>query len=291
LLLVWTSVIENGILFEIPETVPFSMCSSTITIKGGINMFKTIIVRKPAKSIINGITSNPQLGKPVYEKAVRQHEAYVQALEKCDVTVEKLEADERYPDSCFVEDVAVCTPVFALITNPGTSSRKGEQKEITDVLKKYYDDFVYITEPGTLEGGDVMRARDHYYIGLSERTNREGATQFIAALEKRGMSGSVVEMNEMLHLKTGIAYLGENILLVTGEMIHKKRFVRFEQIVVEPDEAYAANSIRVNDVVLVPEGFEKTKREIEDRGLSTITVDTSEFMKIDGGLSCLSLRF
>jgi len=254
-------------------------------------MFKTVIVRKPAKSIINGITSNPHLGKPVYEKAVRQHNAYILSLEKCDVTVEVLEANERYPDSCFVEDVAVCTAEFALITHPGAPSRKGEQKEIVDFLKKYYDDFDEITNPGTLEGGDVMKVGNHYYIGLSERTNREGATQFITALEKRGMSGSMVEMNDMLHLKTGMSYLEDNLLLVTAEMINKRQFVNFDQIIVDPDEAYAANSIRINDYIIVPAGFEKTKRRIEERGLKTIIVDTSEFMKIDGGLSCLSLRF
>jgi dimethylargininase len=253
--------------------------------------FKNVIVRKPAKSIVDGITSNPQFGKPDYENALNQHENYIKALKECGVEVEILEADERFPDSCFVEDVAVCTSKFVLITNPGALSRKGEEKEILEVLKKYYDDIEYIKSPGTLEGGDVMMVGDHFYIGLSERTNIEGANQFINALEKRGMTGSVVEMKEMLHLKTGMAYLEENFLLVFGEFINKEEFKKFKKVVINEEEAYSANCIRVNDYVIIPAGFNNTKRKLESLGFKIKIVDTSEFMKIDGGLSCLSLRF
>jgi len=140
-------------------------------------MLKNALVRRPGHSLINGITSAPELGKPDYGLAITQHDAYIEALKSCGVEVTVLEADERFPDSCFVEDVAVCTKKFVVITNPGASSRKGEEKEIVEVIKKYYNDIEYIKEPGTLEGGDVMMVKDHFYIGLSKRTNREGAEQ------------------------------------------------------------------------------------------------------------------
>lgn len=254
-------------------------------------MFKNVIVRRPAKSLTDGITSNPRLGKPVYENAVAQHDRYIEALKKCGVNVHILEADERYPDSCFVEDVAVCTKKFVMITSPGAETRKGEEKEITDALKQYYEDIEYIQAPGTLEGGDVMMVGDHYYIGLSDRTNEEGANQLISALQARGMNGSVIEMKEMLHLKTGLAFLEDNHLLVAGEFIEQDTFKDFNRIIIDEDESYAANCIRVNSYVLVPEGFDKTKEKIEAAGLNVITVDTSEYRKVDGGLSCLSLRF
>lgn len=254
-------------------------------------MFKNVIVRRPARSLSNGITSNPGLGKPVYENAIVQHDNYIEALKKCGVNVHVLDSDERYPDSCFVEDVAVCTKKFAMVTSPGAETRKGEEKEIIEALKKYYDDLEYVKAPGTLEGGDVMMVGDHFYIGLSDRTNKAGAEQLIDALKRHGMDGSVVEMKEMLHLKTGLAYLEDNVLLVAGEFVEKEEFKNYKKIVIEEDESYAANCIRVNDYVLVPEGYEKTKKNIEAAGLKVMTVDTSEYKKVDGGLSCLSLRF
>ncbi|HCY84580.1 MAG TPA: N(G),N(G)-dimethylarginine dimethylaminohydrolase, partial [Desulfobacteraceae bacterium] len=165
------------------------------------------------------------------------------------------------------------------------------EEVITGVLKKYYNAIEHIQAPGTLEGGDVMMVGHHYYIGLSERTNRAGADQLIAALVKYGMTGSVVEMNEMLHLKTGLAYLEDNILLVAGEFTDKAEFKDFRRIEIPEAEGYAANCIRVNDHVIVPEGYPETRAKIEAAGLNVLTCDTSEFKKLDGGLSCLSLRF
>jgi len=254
-------------------------------------MFKNAIVRKPGHSLLNGITSAPELGKPNYKLALKQHHAYIEALKSCGVEVTVLEADERFPDSCFVEDVAVVTKNCAIITNPGATTRKGEEKEIIEVIKKFYNDIEYIKEPGTLEGGDVMMVKDHFYIGLSKRTNREGAEQLIKALGKYGMSGSIVEMSEMLHLKSGLAYLEDNVLLVASEFINNTEFNKFNKIIIDKEEGYSANCIRVNDYVLVPAGYPKTKEKIEAVGLSVIVVDTSEYRKVDGGLSCLSLRF
>lgn len=254
-------------------------------------MFENVIVRKPSKSLRNGITSNPELGKPDYEKALIQHNDYIEALKKCVVKVCVLEAIEQYPDSCFVEDVAVCTKKFAMIAKPGASSRKGEEKEIIEVIKKFYNNIEYIKEPGILEGGDVMMVEDHFYIGLSKRTNREGVEQLIKTLKKYGMSGSIAEISEMLHLKSGLAYLEDNVLLVAGEFIDNVEFEKFNKIIIDEDEAYSANCLRVNNYVLVPAGYSKTKEKIEDAGLKVIEVDTSEYRKVSGGLSCLSLRF
>ena len=254
-------------------------------------MIKNAIVRRPGHSLVNGITSAPELGKPDYGLAIKQHDAYIEALKSCGVGVTVLKADERFPDSCFVEDVAVCTRKFAVITNPGASSRKGEEIEIIEVIKKYYNDIEYIEKPGTLEGGDVMMVKDHFYIGLSKRTNREGAEQLIKVLGKYGMSGSIVEISEMLHLKSGLAYLEDNVLLVTGEFINNLEFKKFNKIMIDEEETYSANCIRVNDYVLVPADYPKTKEKIEAAGFKVIVVDTSEYRKVNGGLSCLSLRF
>ncbi|MCT4620195.1 MAG: arginine deiminase family protein [Marinisporobacter sp.] len=256
-------------------------------------MFKNVIVRRPSKSMVEGITSAPELGKPNYELALKQHDNYIEALKSCGVEVIVLNADERYPDSCFVEDVAVLTKTCAIVTNPGAKTRKGEEKEMIDTLKNFYPEekIEYIKSPGTIEGGDVMMVGDHFYIGLSERTNEEGAKQFIKALEKHGCTGSVVPLKEVLHLKTGLAYLENNNLLVAGEFVDHPTFDQFNKILIHENESYSANCIWVNNKVLVPEGYEKTKEVIEGAGYEVVLVDTSEYRKLDGGLSCLSLRF
>lgn len=161
------------------------------------------------------------------------------------------------------------------------------------VIKQFYPEecIEYIKAPGTLEGGDVMMVGDHFYIGKSARTNEEGIRQFIAILEKYGLSGSEVPLSEVLHLKTGINYLENNHMLVSGEFIDKPEFADYTKHIIPEDEAYGANCIWMNDTVLVPEGYPTVEKMVKEMGYKVILVDTSEFRKIDGGLSCLSLRF
>lgn len=253
-------------------------------------MFTKAIVRTPSKSIVNGITS-ANLGKPNYENALKQHSNYISALKECGVEVTILDANEEFPDSTFVEDTALLTPSCAIITNPGAESRKGEIIEMKKVISDFYSNIECIEAPGTVEAGDVMMVSSHFYIGLSERTNQTGANQMISILEKNGMTGSCIKMNEMLHLKTGLSYLENNNLVVTGEFLTHPEFQKYDRINVDIDEEYSANCIWMNDIVIIPKGFLKSKQKIEAAGYKTIEVDVSEFQKIDGGLSCLSLRF
>ena len=218
-------------------------------------MYEKAIVRKPGKTIVDGISSN-DLGKPIYKKALKQHRNYVEALERCSV-----------------------------------ESRSGEEIKIKRRLEEFYDRIEIVESPGTIEGGDVLRVCDHFYIGLSTRTNKEGAKQLINILEKYDYTGSTVPLKKALHLKSGIAYLGDDNLLAAGEFIDNPIFNNFNIIKVDNDERYASNCIRVNDYVLVAEGYQKTIKAIERAGYKTIRVDVSEFRKLDGGLSCLSLRF
>ncbi|KAA3637884.1 MAG: N(G),N(G)-dimethylarginine dimethylaminohydrolase, partial [Bacteroidetes bacterium] len=219
------------------------------------------------------------------------HARYVEALKKCGVEVTVLEADENFPDSTFVEDAALLTPHCAIITRPGALSRRDEILLIEPALQEHFPNIERINAPGTLEAGDVMMVGSHYYIGLSGRTNEAGALQLIEILERYGMSGTMVKLEEMLHLKTGVSYLEQNNLLAAGEFLDHGKFQKFNLISVDLQEAYSANCIWVNGTVLVPAGFPKTRSKIEDAGYETIAVDVSEFRKLDGGLSCLSLRF
>lgn len=255
-------------------------------------MFKNVIVRRPCKAMVQGITT-AELGKPDYELALKQHDDYIEALKECGVEVTVLEANEEFPDSCFVEDVALCTKNCVIVTRPGVLSRRNEvlQGDMQEALKRFFEHIEYIKEPGTVEAGDIMMVGDHFYIGLSARTNEDGANQMISILEKYGLSGSVVSLEKVLHLKTGLSYIENNNLLVAGEFVSSPIFKDFNKIVINEDESYSANCIWVNDIVLVPKGYPATKTAIESAGYKVIEVDTSEYRKIDGGLSCLSLRF
>jgi dimethylargininase len=252
--------------------------------------FKIAIVRKPCPEMVNGITS-ADLGKPDFIKATEQHREYVRALEQCGLRVRVLEADSRFPDSVFIEDVALCTSRCAIVTRPGAPSRMGETTGIRELLKAYYQSVEEIEAPGTLEAGDVMMVDDHFFIGLSERTNASGGGQLVRILERYGKSGTAVPLSRVLHLKTGVSYLENNNMLVCGEFVHHPYLSRFNCIEVPASEAYAANSVWINGTVLVPAGFPLTKARIEKAGYRVIALDMSEFRKLDGGLSCLSLRF
>ncbi|MEN1967547.1 arginine deiminase family protein [Lentibacillus sp. N15] len=253
-------------------------------------MLKNVIVKKPGKSYVNGLTTS-NLGEPNYDQLLVQHQAYIESLKQCHVAIKELPASEGFPDSTFVEDTAVLTPEFAVITNPGAASRNAEIKEMEPVLKEFYTDIRYIKAPGTLDGGDVLQIDDHFYIGISARTNEAGATQLKEILESSHYQATIVPLKKFFHLKTGVAYLGKNLIVAAGEFIDHPAFNQYDKIVVPDEDEYAANCILVNDYVIIPKGYPATRKQMIDKGYQTIELEMTEFQKHDGGLSCLSLRF
>lgn len=282
-------------------------------------MFTRAIVRPPAPNFAEGLTT-AGLGLPDYEGALEQHEAYCLALERCGLTLTRLDPDPNYPDSTFVEDVAILTERCAVLARPGAQSRLGEVESMRSVLSQFFPSLYEIQSPGTLDGGDVCQAGQHFFIGISARTNEAGATQLSKILEDGGYSTSIVDtgvraptlvgpslaaknhstkvgtltpdlFGSLLHLKSGIAWLGDNRLAMAEVLAERPEFARFDLVRVDGDEDYAANCVRLNDYVLVAAGFPKLQAELRALGYETIALDMSEFQKMDGGLSCLSLRF
>ncbi|MGA8090064.1 MAG: arginine deiminase family protein [Terracidiphilus sp.] len=256
-------------------------------------MFTRAIVRIPGSNFADGLTT-VDLGIPHFDEVLHQHARYCDALRECGLSLTILDPDLRYPDSTFVEDAAILTPNAAISTRPGASSREGEVAAIRPVVERYYSRTFQIDPPGTVDGGDICEAEDHFFIGVSHRTNQEGARQLTAHLNALGYTASTIDIRAMttiLHLKSGISYIGDNTLVVMEEMAANPQFARFNLLRVPPAESYAANCVRVNRRVLVAEGFPQLHGELIARGFSPLILNMSEFQKMDGGLSCLSLRF
>lgn len=254
-------------------------------------MFKHAIVRIPGSNFAQGLTT-AQLGVPVYEKVLQQHARYCDALRECGLTITTLEVDPDHPDSTFVEDTAVLTAHSAILTRPGARSREGEVTAMRPVLSSFFPATEEIEAPGTLDGGDICEAENRFFLGLSQRTNEEGVRQLAARLAGEGYTSSVIDvrgMNSILHLKSGISYIGNHTLVVMEEMA--ALFAGYELVQVAEEESYAANCVRVNQRVLVAAGYPRLNAELTARGFHPLELEMSEFQKMDGGLSCLSLRF
>jgi dimethylargininase len=254
-------------------------------------MFTRAIVRPPAQNFSQGLTTTG-LGAPDYGRALKQHEAYCAALAQGGLTVTRLEPDPDHPDSTFVEDTAIVTNHCAILARPSAPSRRGEVASMRRTLADFFPAVASIESPGTVDGGDICEAGNHFFIGISERTNEPGAQQLTELLAPFGYTCSVdIRDIDLLHLKSGLAYLGDNRLVVAEALAGRAEFAGYDVVIVNSAEEYAANCVRINDHVLVSAGYPAFTGKLRDLGYQTITLDMSEFQKMDGGLSCLSLRF
>jgi dimethylargininase len=255
--------------------------------------FTRAILRPPSENFTQGLTTQ-NLGTPSYTLALDQHNAYCLALRYCGLELVELPPDPYYPDATFVEDVAVLTGSCAILTRPGAESRAGEVEGIRLVLAGLYDRLEAIQPPGTLDGGDICDADGHYFIGISKRTNPEGARQLAELLAQEGLPSTLVDIRGLpgiLHLKSGLASIGENRLVMWEALAGYPAFQGYEPLIVRPEEAYSANCLKVNASILLPFGSPRLHAELLALGYRVITLDMSEFQMMDGGLSCLSLRY
>lgn len=256
-------------------------------------MFRHALVRPPSPNFASGLTTSG-LGEPDFGLALQQHYAYVRALEACGLEVLRLPADDRFPDATFVEDTAIVRVDGAILARPGAPSRAGEVDSVRDRLVAHFPDPPAIVEPGTLDGGDVCEAGDRAFIGISDRTNEAGAEQLAAWFARRGVRPHLVEIREipgLLHLKTGLAALGDGRLLIVPALAEEPVFRRFELVLVPEADSYAANAVRVNGHLLLASGFPGLEIRLRALGYDVVPLEMSEFRKMDGGLSCLSLRW
>ncbi|HJV21111.1 MAG TPA: arginine deiminase family protein [Holophagaceae bacterium] len=252
-------------------------------------MFTHAILRTPGPDFADGITT-ADLGRPAYDRMLAQHVAYRQALEALGLQTEVLPPLPGFPDAYFVEDVAVVVPEVAVITRPGALARRGEAPHIEAALARHRE-LAHITEPGTLDGGDILIVDRTVFIGLSDRTNPEGARQLAECLGRHGYTARTVPVAEGLHFKSSVTHVGGRDLLVSTAFAGRPEFQGFTCHVVEEEETYACNTLLVNGTLITPKGFPRTRALLEGLGRPIVELDMSEGRKMDGGLTCMSLRF
>jgi dimethylargininase len=223
-------------------------------------------------------------------KAIEQHWAYEACLAELGANVISLPADPRFPDGVFVEDPAIVLDEVAVITRPGAESRRGETESIAQALAPFRE-LRFMQAPGTLEGGDVVHVGKTLYVGLSQRTNREGISQLAELLEPFGYRVVSVEVNGCLHLKSGACWAGGDMILANRQWINASVFRDFKIVDVADDEPSAADVLPIGGKLLVPANFVHTSEILDGMGVNVRNIDVSELQKAEAGVTCVSLLF
>lgn len=220
--------------------------------------------------------------------AQRQHRGYVDALKRLGCDVVELPAEATLPDSVFVEDTAFILPEAAVITRPGADSRKPETEAIVHALSPHKT-LLFLREPATLDGGDVLVVGKRIFIGLSTRSNNEAVAQLNDLLHKFGYMVTGVRLNGCLHLKSAVTRVDDKTLLINRNWVDAISFTDCELIDVNPSEPYAANCLPIGNAVILPASFPKTREKLEARGFNVVCVEVDELAKAEGAVTCCSL--
>jgi len=251
--------------------------------------FKNAIIRKPNKSIQNGLSS--QNLHPQYEIVLEEHSNYIKAIKEAGLKINLLEPLEEYPDSIFVEDPAITYKSCVIILNPFDPSRNGEKNIIKEEIKHLFDNKLFV-EDGFIEGGDILNINNHFIIGLSNRTNKLGAETLSKILQNLGATVEICKTpDEILHFKSECSILDDDTILVSNKMAQLDYLKsNYDLIELPTGEEGAANSLKINDKLLLPDGFIKAE-DILSKKFNIIKVKVDEISKVDAGLSCMSLRW
>jgi len=253
--------------------------------------FSHTISRRPGNSIVNGLRATSQ-SDPVPDHFRQEHDAYISVLEKAGVSTIVLPELEAFPDSVFVEDPVLCIDNTAVILRPGAKSRFGEAEVMEVDLQPIFNQVEKLNGKGFVDGGDILLTDNEALIGLSDRTDAEGVEELTSILSSHHYDVRIVQTPPgVLHFKSDCGLLDSETIFSTKALARSGCFNSYNVIEAPEGEEAAANLIRVNDVVILRSGFNKTKHLLEEKGYSVVTSQADEAAKVDGGLSCMSLRF
>ncbi len=253
--------------------------------------FTRAVLRRPAANFAAGITSAAHLGAPDFKRALRQYESYIEALRGCGLELTLLPADERFPDGHFVEDAFVIFRDIALRCRSGAPARQGEGDGIAPALKPLR--LLELPPAARLDGGDVLFCADRVLVGISQRSNQAGYQALRAALQTRmpAISVDAVPFAGVLHLKSGLTELAPGTLIRDPALKTAYDLSWARVITLPPAEGFAADVLPINDTVFVAAGCPTALAAAREVCPQVETLDLSEFVKMDGGLTCLSLRW
>lgn len=253
--------------------------------------FTHAICRAPSASITDGLRA-VDTGAPNLDTFRHDHADYVAALRSTGAEITVLDALEAYPDAVFVEDAALCLPKGAIAMRPGAPSRLGEAAEMAPVLQAAYGEIAHIEGPGFIEGGDILVTEREVLVGKSARTDAAGVAELRAIVSDWGYNLRELQTPpDVLHFKTDCSLLDAETILSTRRLAASGCFEGYKVIYTADGEEACANAIRFNDIVVLPSGFPRTAEALDKAGYTVVPVGNSEAAKLDGGMSCLSLRF
>jgi len=225
-----------------------------------------------------------------YDRAVQQHEAYCALLQECGLRVIELTVNSSFPDSTFIEDTAVVVEEIVLTSRMGAESRRGEVAGVESVLAAYRT-IDRILHPATLEGGDVLQSGEKIFVGITPRTNAAGVSSITAILEPFGYRIIPVPVRGCLHLKSACTLIDAETILMNPHWVDPDPFKDFRVITLPDEEPWAANALLVDTHVCMHAGFTRTIEILQKHGFQVKTVDISELLKAEAGMTCSSIIF
>ena len=254
-------------------------------------MFTHAVCRKPGRSVVHGLRAS-DAGDPDFDAFSREHAAYVEAVADAGVEVTLLEPLEAWPDSVFVEDPALCVAGAAIILRPGAPSRFGEREAARSALRKLFDTVIDLREGGFVDGGDILVTGREVLVGLSTRTDPKGVEGLSLIMNELELPMRVIRTPpEILHFKSDCGLLDDETVFCTRALAASGCFSGYRVIECPAGEEAAANLVRINGVVLASAGHPRTVRLLASEGYDVRTIPTAQAARLDGGLSCMSLRF
>ncbi len=248
------------------------------------------LTRAVSASLADCELTHLQRGTFDLEKAERQHLNYERVLQDLGCEVRRLPGSPELPDCVFVEDTALVTEDFALITRPGAESRRPEPADTAAAIKGFRT-LHEIESPGTLDGGDVLRIGRLLYVGVGARTNAAGVGQLAALAEPFGFEVHPVTVEKCLHLKTAVTQVAGGVLLYNPDWVSANSLPEMELLPVDATEPFAANSLLIGKTLVYGAGHPRTEARLRARGIDLRIVDISELAKAEAGVTCCSIVF
>ncbi len=250
-------------------------------------MAKHAIIRRPGKEFQSCLSTHPDRNRISFTRAIEQHIVYGNLLKELGIEVITLPPLENHPDACFVEDTVVVHGNKAIIANTRMRERQGEHESIADLLKDYLS-VEQLAGEAYLEGGDVIHLDDGLIVGLTSRTNQQGINIMEHTLQ---VNVQIVHKPSIMHLKSHVTYLKDDWVIGEKEFLKHSVFSEFSKIELEQKEAYASNTLTLDEVVIMPRGYDNAVKSVREQGFEVQTIDTTQFCFCDGALTCLSIIF